>query len=380
MPSAASSKVQKSFDYTNLDAETFEFLEQQTVKLFSLLKITTSGIIQIGNILTEIKQKLPHGQFLPWLEATVPFHRQTASNFMNTAELAKMYGWTEMSEILTFFDPSALGEIAKPSTSKQAREKAIAMAQKCEFVSSTLAKQLKQEYPKTEVKASLQHKRELKQLPPPPPVLEQEVQRSLPPGLESEIPRSQDKRSKPEIVAFIPRTQEQAQATVNQIQPVPPQAKIKASASEQAEVWWQLDGKHLLFCGDPNSNNFLQKANAQVSLLFAFPIRLDWQPSILAATKYILCEQQLDKVLKKKGWLDTFYNRLESDILDFSETGSQVPVCFLPLPVSSIILNLTNSLLRRAIIAEPDRTRCRAAIDDWKRSGGKVERLDSPDI
>lgn len=370
MPDAASSKVQKSFDYTKLDVETFEFLEQRTIKLFSLLKRTTSDIIQIGNILIEIKQKLPHGQFLPWLEATMPLHRQTASSFMNTAKLANMYGWTETSEILTFFDPSALGEIAKPSTSKQAREKAIAIAQKREFVNSTLAKQLKQEHPKTVEKTSQQQELDLKQLMTSS--LAASAPLSLPTSASSpasEVVLLPSKRSKPEILAVIPRTQP---ATVNL--PSTEQPKMLASASEQPETMWQLDGKHLLFCGEPDSNSFQNKAPAQVSLLFAFPKALDWYPSILAATKHIMSEQQLVRVLEKKGRQD-IYGVFESIILDCSDTGSPVVVNFLPLSVSSLILNLTNCLLRRAIIAEPDRKRCQAAIAFWKKEGGKVEQL-----
>lgn len=363
---AANSKVQTNFDYASLDAGSRAFVQHQTVEIRQLGQRVIQDVYDIGQKLILVKEKMGHGSFTNWLVAEFGWSERTAQRFMNVAQVLNdrfKDKSDKLSDLSLDFDLSALYYVTAPNTPVAVREELFAIAESGEKVTYTKLNQVKYKY--STKKVGLEPNPKSEQLPP------------LSKASESEIAPAQDKRSKPEILALIPRTQEQAQATVNQIQPVPPQAKIKASASEQASAWWQLDGKHLLFCGDPNSNDFLQKIPTQVSLLLAFPIPLIWQHSLLALTSFIVCEQQLDKILKKKGAQD-IYTLLETIMLDYSEIRSQIVICFLPLSVSSIILNTTNCLERRAIIAEPDRDRCRAALDDWKKAGGKVERLKSP--
>ena len=40
------------------------------------------AILTIGRCLTEAKQALPHGEWLPWLNERVEFSERTARNFM----------------------------------------------------------------------------------------------------------------------------------------------------------------------------------------------------------------------------------------------------------------------------------------------------------
>lgn len=362
MPSAASSaKVKKVFDYNSLDSNTSKFVQEQTGEIQALMKRTAQSIIKIGQKLIEVKGHLGHGRFGDWLEAEFGWTDRTARQFMQVAETFKSENFSDLS-----FAPSALYKLAAPSTPESARLEAIARAEAGELITHKTAKALKQKYVSASKKTELEPETEAK----PETV-------SLP---TSEIPLLQESRSKPEIVALIPRTQLPATASESQLiipainLPLTEPLKILTSASEQPEMVWQLDGKHLLFCGDPSSKSFQNKAPTQVSLLFAFPTALDWYPSILAATKHIMSEQQLERVLEKKGSQD-IYGVFESIMLDCSDTNSPVVVNFLPLSVSSLILNLANCLLRRAIVAEPDRKRCQAALTFWKKEGGKVEQL-----
>ena len=43
------------------------------------------AILTIGRCLTEAKQALPHGEWLPWLNERVEFSERTAQNFMRLA-------------------------------------------------------------------------------------------------------------------------------------------------------------------------------------------------------------------------------------------------------------------------------------------------------
>jgi Protein of unknown function (DUF3102) len=58
--------------------------------------------IEIGGLLTTVKNKLEHGEWLPWLKANVPFHQTVASHYMrcfdqrgklsNVLSLTEAYG------------------------------------------------------------------------------------------------------------------------------------------------------------------------------------------------------------------------------------------------------------------------------------------------
>ena len=50
------------------------------------LKSTVHDAIMAGEILTNVKEKLAHGEFLPWIEKNCIFTRMTASNYMRVYE------------------------------------------------------------------------------------------------------------------------------------------------------------------------------------------------------------------------------------------------------------------------------------------------------
>lgn len=59
---------------------------QEIVRLHSevagLLRQTLEKAIRIGQLLSEQKQTLKHGEFTPWIEANIPFTDRTARNYM----------------------------------------------------------------------------------------------------------------------------------------------------------------------------------------------------------------------------------------------------------------------------------------------------------
>lgn len=86
MPTSARPEAQKVFDYTSLDAETSQFVQQQTGEIRVLMKRTAQGIVGIGHKLIEVKKKLGHGRFGEWLEAEFDWSWDTAGNFMRVAQ------------------------------------------------------------------------------------------------------------------------------------------------------------------------------------------------------------------------------------------------------------------------------------------------------
>lgn len=205
--------------------------------------------------------------------------------------------------------PSVLYMLAAPSTPKAAREEALALAEKGERITYKVAKALKQKY--------------------------------------GTVPET-DKPKKSQAIVARPE-------------------KIGSASSS----WWQLGGKHLLYCGEPDSPEFLGYVGQEARLLLSFPpsptwrsLMQTWQPKLPYKTLFATSEY-----LPKNKNLTQLDAVLESNILFYTDLWSTVVICFLPSPE---ILSIVNRLDRYGIVVEPDAKRCSAAIADWK--GLKVER------
>lgn len=342
MPTSASPPTHKRFDYASLDAETCQLVQQHTGEIRGLMKRTAQGIVEIGQKLIEVKERLEYGRFGYWLEAEFDWSYETAARFIRVYVQFSSVNLAELS-----IAPSALYELAAPSTPEAARKEAISRAKSGEAITYTSAKALKQKYaaPPTKPKPELE----------PEPV-------SQPQPSPTPEPLSQS-GAKPQIVMI--RRHLQAMASAQPL--VVPQPSVLPAPTKPG-VWWQLGGRHLLYCGDPNSPEFLERiASEQVSLMLAFPPTPEWHSRIRAEVRLMMAD-----------YLPQFHNpdqldeALESAILLYSRLNTLVVSCFLPSPE---ILSIINRLDRRGLFAEPDSRRCSAVISDWKRGGLKAERL-----
>ncbi len=86
------------FDYATLDTDTRAFVQEQEAELDCVLKRTSE---EIGNILIKVKDRLPHGQYMPWL-ASRSMSQKTAWRCMQAAqgkEIKKSVKMTDLSSI-----------------------------------------------------------------------------------------------------------------------------------------------------------------------------------------------------------------------------------------------------------------------------------------
>lgn len=74
------------FNYSHIDVDTANYLQQNAHETRGLLKRTTEDMIRIGQNLLEAKRRLPHGQFLPWVKAELGISQSTAWRFMQVAQ------------------------------------------------------------------------------------------------------------------------------------------------------------------------------------------------------------------------------------------------------------------------------------------------------
>ncbi|MFB2893213.1 DUF3102 domain-containing protein [Aerosakkonemataceae cyanobacterium BLCC-F50] len=367
MPASAQSSLQKVFDYTMLDAETSLFIQQQTGEIRALMKRTAQDIIEIGQKLILVKEKLAHGRFLDWIAAEFEWSYPTAARFMQVANsFRKTYQ-------IDKFAASALYVLAAPSTPASARSEAIARAEAGEPITYTIAKEIRQKHSlpgnksKTESVPAVQSVPALKPVPVQLPANESrpkvEIVATRPAKEPVTILKKEKEVELPEIKRVIPIS-----VTTTSNVPISHQPSPTVARRESTGIWWQLGRRHLLYCGDPNSAEFIQKVPHHAGLLLGFPGVKDWQSTILAENRIIVT-----KNLPQSKDIRLFEDTLESIILLYTELGETVIVCYLPYPE---ILSTINRLDRLAIFAEPDPKRVNEIITDWKAGGLKAEKID----
>jgi hypothetical protein len=84
-------------------------------------------IIEIGERLIEVKGALPHGAWLPWIDAEFGWSQQTARNFMDVAD---RFGSLKSQDIGDFtIEASALYALSGPKVDQQLREAVVEAAQ-----------------------------------------------------------------------------------------------------------------------------------------------------------------------------------------------------------------------------------------------------------
>jgi Protein of unknown function (DUF3102) len=124
----------EAFDYAELCGEDWRFCQDARDEIKRLGKQTGQNIIEIGRLLTEVKGRLTHGQFGRWLAAEFKWSDRHARRFMAAHQT---FGKTDiMSEFASFLEPTAVYELAAPSTPEPARQEVLAKVERGEKVTT----------------------------------------------------------------------------------------------------------------------------------------------------------------------------------------------------------------------------------------------------
>jgi len=353
-----------SFDYSSLDAETMSFIQQQTGKIRSLMKRTAQDIIEIGQKLIEVKQRLGHGQYRKWIASEFGWGKSTANSFENVAR--------QFADVqnLDAFAPSALYELAAPSTPKTAREEAISLAQTGNKISYSVSKEIKKKHQTNLTKSELKA-----------------TEKSFS-SVKSGLVTAKEKENTPNlhllsstVVEFPTSVQQPKQSrNVNIDAPVAEilaisTAKTTTSSlraidfkSSKSERWWRL-GNHYLYCGEPTSVQFQARLPEKIALAVAFPGTHNWHwGNIESKINSSLTLYSKYKDVDLRLLRELLHNALEL----YTEGKETVFFAFVPDPA---LLLLAESLDCQCFLAESDVERCEAIIQAWKQIGGKVEVL-----
>ncbi len=124
------------FDYDSLDSETRSIVRQYTEQIKERLRRAAQNIWEIGQQLTEVKERLGHGYFKDWARAEFDWDIRTAQRFMSVTTTFKNDNLSLLN-----FAPSALYLLAAPSTPAEARTTVLDQAKLGEVITYTKAKQ-----------------------------------------------------------------------------------------------------------------------------------------------------------------------------------------------------------------------------------------------
>jgi hypothetical protein len=110
-----------SFDYSKVSKAIASEMRATVVRIRDR---TEKDYIATGADLTRIKEKLHHGQWLPWVRAEFWFSISTAERMMGWAALAKTN-----SSAVTNLGPGVINAIAPKSTPREIRDRVLAAAE-----------------------------------------------------------------------------------------------------------------------------------------------------------------------------------------------------------------------------------------------------------
>jgi hypothetical protein len=124
-----------AFDYSQLGKDA-KAVREVAAEIKMLCKTAAQQVIAIGQLLIDVKEKLPHGQFGSWIVAEFGWTHATACNFMNVSQR-----FSDNSKFLNF-GTSALYLLANPSVSDEAVAEAIHRADHGEEITHKVAKEI----------------------------------------------------------------------------------------------------------------------------------------------------------------------------------------------------------------------------------------------
>lgn len=125
------------FSYDELDSETRVVVEQRTEEIRDLVRKTAQDIYRIGEKLIQVKGRLPHGQFGPWLDEEFGWSNRTAQQFMSVPRSFKSENFSDLDA-----GTSALYKLAAPSTPEEARQEAIQRSKDGEHIGNSDAEEI----------------------------------------------------------------------------------------------------------------------------------------------------------------------------------------------------------------------------------------------
>lgn len=134
-----------AFDYDSVEPQYRAMIESRTAAIKEQMRRTAQAIVEVGNMLNEVKECLPHGQFTLWLQIEFNWDVRKAQNFMAVAKMFKSASGHVFPEDLlskVSIDQSALYILAAKSTPQAIRQEVLERAYLGEPFTKSKVKQI----------------------------------------------------------------------------------------------------------------------------------------------------------------------------------------------------------------------------------------------
>ena len=339
---------EESFDYSSLDEDLSSFVQEKTQKIKKLIKKTTEDIINIGTYLTEVKEKLGHGNYLNWLYSEFKWSNATASRFMNVAAKFKSISLQDL-DIL----PTALYELAAPSAPEEATFEAIERAKRGETITAQKVKDIKAKYKPRKKN----NRKNTETVSPSTNIITD-------PAINKTENDSTKQQDLAELSSF------KTSSTPKNIEPIK-QEVLTVIPTDKAftNSWWQFGGEHKLFCGEPSSKQFLDKLPKNIRFTMFLPPSNDL--SLISLTK-----SQSNFYYFSPGTdfsIHHFMAMIENCLFVSTDYNNVVVMNYV---YNLEVVEKANGLGCVIWLAEPDLDKCDLLLNRWReKEPGTVRRL-----
>ncbi|MEY9780345.1 DUF3102 domain-containing protein [Sinorhizobium fredii] len=118
-------------------------------RIRSLHKRSVESVVFIGRELRQVKDLLPHGDFLSWIDKEFRMTPRTAQNYMRTVDLCEKY------ETVSYLEASAIYALAAPSTPEPTRQEIISRIEGGEKLPAGEVKEIIADAKKEQAKAKV---------------------------------------------------------------------------------------------------------------------------------------------------------------------------------------------------------------------------------
>lgn len=128
------------FTYAALSREDEAAAREDAAIIKTNLRSAAESVITVGQALIRQKSRLPHGMFLPWIEAEFGMSRHSAERFMLVSD-----AYSQNAHTVRNLNSTALYELAAPSTPPEIRDRVEEMIVDGEKVTAAQIKRMKAE-------------------------------------------------------------------------------------------------------------------------------------------------------------------------------------------------------------------------------------------
>lgn len=302
-----------SFNYEELDPKLAEFVSEKAQAIQIIFHRQLKDVIKTGNLLSEVKARLEHGQFQRWLKSELDCSHSLARKFIRTAETFNQIDIENLD-----ISPSAAYAIAQSNIPAPVKEELIGRARQGEKILPKLVKQVRDRY---EQQANLK-------------VIEAASDDTL--EVTSEKP------------ATVTNTQHSGEI-------------LKVTKSNR---WLEL-GSHRIYCGSPDSQEFQKALPDPIILLLYFPPSFTTELPAFPQKiqQYITIYTEYKDEVSSSDWGEILNPTLTASMERFTQEEEIIVFCYLPDPTLLIHSHLINC---HTITAEPRKEQRDRLVELWE--------------